>query len=107
MEAVIDKDKTSALLASQTGIDVFLMLTTVDAAYLHFNSPRQKRIAQASAAEMACYLKEGHFLEGSMKPKIEAALAFIKNGGQRAIIASINDVLAAVEGRAGTQIYPS
>jgi carbamate kinase len=107
VEAVIDKDKTSALLASATGIDIFLMLTAVDAAYLHFNSSRQKRIARASAAEMENYLEQGHFLEGSMKPKVEAALAFIKKGGKKAIIANINDTLAAVEGTAGTQIYPS
>lgn len=106
VEAVIDKDRTSALLAAQIGIDCFIILTEIDHAYLDFNTPRQKPITKTSVSEMETYLKEGHFLEGSMKPKVESAIHFLKNGGKKAIIANLYDLLAAMEGKTGTQILP-
>lgn len=107
VEAVIDKDKASALLAKEIGIDTLVMLTEVDFAYLNFNSPDQKPITHSSVDEIEKYLKEGHFLEGSMKPKVESAINFLKRGGKKAIIANLYDLVPAVEGKTGTQIVPS
>ena len=106
VEAVIDKDKASALLANEIGIDTLVLLTEVDFAYLNFNTPEQKPIAHASVDKMEKYLQEGHFLEGSMKPKVESAINFLKAGGKRAIIANLYDLVPAVEGKTGTQITP-
>lgn len=107
VEAVIDKDKASALLANEIGIDTLVLLTEVDFAYLNFNTLQQKPIAHASVDKMEEYLQEGHFLEGSMKPKVESAINFLKAGGKRAIIANLYDLVPAVEGKAGTQIIPN
>jgi len=106
VEAVIDKDSTSSLLASEVGMDVLVILTGVDYAFLNFNSPQQKPIVSATVNEMETYLQEGHFLEGSMKPKVESAISFIKNGGKKAIIANLFDLVPAIEGSKGTQIIP-
>lgn len=106
VEAVIDKDKTSALLANEIGIDTLVLLTEVDFAYLNFKSPRQKPISLASVDSMEKYLQEGHFLEGSMKPKVESAIHFLKAGGKKAVIANLYDLVPAVEGKTGTQIIP-
>ncbi len=106
IEAVIDKDRTSALLASQVGIECMVILTQVDRVYLDFNTPQQKPIREATATEMETWLNEGHFLEGSMKPKVEAAVQFLKNGGKRAIIAHLNKLHAALEGNSGTHVVP-
>ncbi len=107
VEAVIDKDKSSALLANEIGIDTLVMLTEVDFAYLNFNTPDQKPIAHASVDTMKKYLKEGHFGEGSMKPKVESSINFLKAGGKKAIIANLYDLVSAVEGKTGTQIVPN
>ena len=107
VEAVIDKDKASALLANEIGIDTLVLLTEVDFAYLNFNTLQQKPITHASVDKMEKYLQEGHFLEGSMKPKVESAINFLKTGGKRAIIANLYDLVSAVEGKAGTQIIPN
>jgi carbamate kinase len=104
VEAVIDKDKASALLANEIGIDTLVLLTEVDHAYLNFNTSMQKPIAHASVDEMEKYLQEGHFLEGSMKPKVESAILFLKEGGKKAIIANLYDLIPAIEGKTGTQI---
>lgn len=106
VEAVIDKDLTSSLLATTVGIDIFIILTEAHYAYMHFNTPKQSPIKSATASEMDKYNKEGHFAEGSMKPKVEAAIQFIKNGGKRAVIANLYELLPALEGKAGTQILP-
>ena len=107
VEAVIDKDKASALLANEIGIDTLVMLTEVDCAYLNFNTPKQKPIARISVDLMEKYLREGHFLEGSMKPKVESAINFLKSGGKKAIIANLFKLESAVEGKSGTQIVPN
>ena len=106
VEAVIDKDKASALLANEIGIDTLILLTEADFAYLNFKSPDQKPIAHASVGEMEKYLQEGHFLEGSMKPKVESAVNFLKGGGKKAIIANLYDLVPAIAGKTGTQIVP-
>jgi carbamate kinase len=106
VEAVIDKDRASALLANEIGIDTLVMLTGVDFAYLNFKSSEQKPITHASVDMMEQYLQEGHFLEGSMKPKVESAINFLNAGGKKAIIANLYDLVSAVEGKTGTQIVP-
>jgi carbamate kinase len=106
IEAVIDKDRTSALLASRIGIDTLVILTQVDHVYLNFNQPKQKPIQSATVSEMEAWLQEGHFLEGSMQPKVEAALYFLQHGGKKVIIAHLNQLADAVIGQAGTRILP-
>lgn len=106
IEAVIDKDRTSALLASRIGIDTLVILTQVDHVYLNFSQPDQKPIETATATEMETWLREGHFLEGSMKPKVEAALYFLKHGGKKTVIAHLNQLIEALAGRTGTHIVP-
>ncbi len=106
IEAVIDKDRTSALLASRIGIDTLVILTQVDHVYLNFSQPDQKPIETATATEMETWLRGGHFLEGSMKPKVEAALYFLKHGGKKTVIAHLNQLADALAGRTGTHILP-
>jgi carbamate kinase len=106
IEAVIDKDRTSALLASRIGIDTLVILTQVDHVSLNFNEPEQKPIENTTASEMETWLQENHFLEGSMKPKVEAALYFLKHGGKRSIIAHLDRLADALAGQTGTHILP-
>jgi carbamate kinase len=106
VEAVIDKDKASALLANEIGIDTLVMLTEEKFAYLNYKSSDQEPISHTSVDKMEKYLQEGHFLEGSMKPKVESAINFLKGGGKKAIIANLYDLVPAVEGKTGTHIVP-
>ncbi|HUX97795.1 MAG TPA: carbamate kinase [Bacteroidales bacterium] len=85
-EAVIDKDLASSLLASQIGADEFYILTDVPYIYLNFNKPNQEVKEFLNYADTLRYLKEGHFAKGSMAPKIEACLHFIKSGGRMSVI---------------------
>jgi len=107
VEAVIDKDRTSALLAHSVGIDILVILTNIDYAYLSYNTPEQRKLTQCNVSELESYLSEGHFTAGSMRPKIEAAIDFLKNGGKRAIIANLFDLKQAMNGEKGTQIFPN
>ena len=104
--AVIDKDMTSALLANQLGYETLLILTAVPRVAIHYRTPKQRELTTVSAAELAGYLKDGHFAAGSMAPKIEASLRFLARGGRRAIIAALDDAVAAIEGDAGTHVVP-
>jgi len=104
VEAVIDKDLGSSLLARNLGADTFIISTAIDAVYLNFGERNQQPLRRVSLAEVKRYLGEGHFKPGSMKPKIEAVIEFLENGGERAIITSPENVLKAVKGEAGTTI---
>ena len=104
VDAVIDKDLASAKLAEEVGVDLFLIATDQDGAYLRFGAPDQRLLRSLTAKEALDYLARGHFPEGSMGPKIQAAAQFVANGGKRAIIASIEDIKGAVAGRSGTEI---
>ncbi len=86
IDAVIDKDLASALLAAQVNAYKFFILTDVPKVYIHFNTPQQKAIDRMTIAEAQRYLDEGHFAEGSMAPKIRAAIRFVKSTGRDAII---------------------
>jgi carbamate kinase len=105
-EAVIDKDRASALLASGLKTDLFVISTDADQVYLNFRRPTQRGIREATAGEMADYLRQGHFPPGSMGPKIEAAIRYLQNGGGKVIITSPELLLDAVDGKAGTHIVP-
>ncbi len=104
VEAVIDKDLGSSLLARNLGTDTFIILTAVDAAYLNFGKEDQKPIRCATLSEIKKYMAEGHFKPGSMKPKIEAIIQFLEGGGRKAIITSPKNLLKTMRGEGGTAI---
>jgi carbamate kinase len=106
VEAVIDKDLASERLATLIRADYLVILTDVDGAYVDFGRPTQRRLGVVKVSELKRYYEEGHFGEGSMGPKVLAAIRFIENGGKRAVIAERSRVLAALEGKEGTQVYP-
>jgi carbamate kinase len=105
-EAVIDKDRSSALLAKSLDVDLFLISTDTDRVYLNFKSPDRRGIDKASVAEMEQWMSEGHFAPGSMGPKVESVIRYLKNGGKKAIITSYEYLEDALEGKAGTLIVP-
>jgi carbamate kinase len=104
VEAVIDKDLTSALLATQIGADLLVIVTGEPQVFLEFGRPGQRPVDRLTVLEAHRHLQAGEFPEGSMGPKIQAALDFVAHGGQRAIITDRAHLVRAVEGRAGTQI---
>lgn len=104
VEAVIDKDLSSALMANVLGIETLMILTAVDKVYVNFGQPDQQALGQMSLDEMLQLQKSGHFAQGSMGPKVDAAIGFLQNGGQRAVIAHLDDATEALAGNAGTQI---
>ena len=104
VEAVIDKDLGSAVMASGLGADTLIISTAVDAVYLNFGQEDQRPLGRVSLPEIKRYLEEGHFKPGSMKPKIEAVIQFLENGGEKAIITSPENLLSAFKGKAGTTI---
>ena len=104
VEAVIDKDLAAQRLATLIGAHVLVMLTDVEAACLYYGSPKQERIKEITSGKLKNYLKEGQFKEGSMAPKVEAAIRFVESGGERAIIAELGNLVEALEGKSGTQV---
>ena len=104
--AVIDKDYASSLLATGIGADLFLISTSVEKVALNYGKPDQKWLDEMTLAEARKYLAEGHFAPGSMKPKIEAIISFLENGGQEAIITSPQNIERALAGETGTRIVP-
>ena len=104
VEAVIDKDFGSSLLARNLGADTFIISTAVDAVYLNFGQEDQKPLRRITLQEIKRYMGEGHFKPGSMKPKIEAIIQFLEDGGEKAIITSPENLLRAIRGEAGTTI---
>jgi carbamate kinase len=104
VDAVIDKDRAAAVLALDLNASALLILTNVDGAARNFGTPRQERITSMSADEAENLLKNGEFGSGSMGPKVEAAVSFVRNGGDVAYIARLDQGLEAVQGTAGTAI---
>ena len=104
VEAVIDKDFASALLANQLGVEDFAICTAVDAVSLGYNTPEQVDLRELTIQEAEKHLAEGQFGKGSMAPKIQAAISFLRNGGRRVVITSLARLRDAVDGRAGTVI---
>jgi carbamate kinase len=105
--AVIDKDFASSLLASNIDADVFIVSTAVEKACLNFGKPDQKSLDKVTVGELEKYCEEGHFKPGSMLPKCQAIIKFIKNGGKHAIITNPENLAKAVKGEAGTHVYPN
>lgn len=104
VDAVIDKDLASAVLAREVGADRFVIATDEAGAFLDYGSPGQRLLERVDPDQAEAYLKEGHFPAGSMGPKIEAGIAFVRATGNPTVICAIHAIAAAVEGRAGTQI---
>jgi carbamate kinase len=104
VDAVIDKDLASSLLAIEIKAEVLMFLTTVDRVALNYGTQQQVELERLSLAEATQYLSEGQFPPGSMGPKIEAAVEFVENGGGRAIVCRPELVVEALAGRAGTVI---
>lgn len=106
VEAVIDKDLASSLLARELGADTFIILTDIDRVYLDFLAPTRRPLARLNVAEADEHLARGEFLPGSMAPKIEAAIEFLRAGGRRVIICLPEQLDAALTGAGGTTISP-
>ena len=104
LDCVIDKDLASAVLATEIGAKELYILTAVEQVYLNFKKPNQEAISKMTVKEAKTYLKDGQFQEGSMKPKIEAAVQFLESGGEIVIITSVEKHLDAMHGKTGTRI---
>lgn len=104
VDAVIDKDLASAKLAKEVGVDLFIIATDVEGAAINYGQPNQRFLRTITIEEAAQYMEEGHFPTGSMQPKIQASIEFLRNGGTRAMITSIEAIESAVQGLAGTEI---
>jgi carbamate kinase len=104
VDAVIDKDLSAALLASTLKVNLLLILTDVEKVALHYGTPEQKNIDVMDLKECTEYMEEGQFANGSMKPKIEAAMNFVKSTENEVIITSLETALEAINGKTGTRI---
>ncbi|MDT0301475.1 carbamate kinase [Streptomonospora wellingtoniae] len=106
VQAVLDKDRTAALLACVLSAEVLVVATDVNCAVLDYGTDRARPIGRISAGELRGYLAAGHFAEGSMGPKVEAAVRFVEAGGRRAVITGLDGVAAGSAGQAGTVVEP-
>lgn len=105
IDAVIDKDRTSALLAKEINADELLILTAVDQVSLNFNKKNEEKLSKLSVSDARVAIRNEEFGEGSMLPKIEAACYFVSKTGKKAIISSLEKARDAIEGKNGTLIY--
>lgn len=103
MDAVIDKDLASSLLAEEVGADVFVIATDVEGVMLDFGTPKQRRLDTLTVKDARKYLDEKQFGTGSMAPKVEAAVRFVERTGKQAVITSTDDIETAVAGEKGTR----
>lgn len=103
IEAVIDKDRSGLKLAQQVNAEVFMMLTDVSNVYINFGKENEQKLSHITVAEAEQYVAEGQFPAGSMLPKMQAAIEFAKLG-KESIICSIDQAVAALNGKAGTRI---
>lgn len=104
IDAVVDKDYASSVLARQIGADTFVILTSVDCVYLDYGKKGQKALSSISVSDASGYLAHGQFPAGSMGPKVEAAVEFLEAGGREVIITSPELLEKALVGEAGTRI---
>ncbi len=105
VDAVVDKDFTTSLLAREAGSELFINLTEVDMVYEGFGTPGARGLKELSVEEARGYLAMGEFPPGSMGPKIEAAVEFLEDGGKEVVITTPEKLDAALAGRAGTRLY--
>jgi len=106
IEAVIDKDRASALLAAKLGVSLFVISTDTDYVYLDYKKSTQRPLTWITASDLQEHLIDGQFPAGNMGPKIESVLRFLRDGGKEAIITSAENLSRAVRGDAGTHILP-
>jgi len=106
IDAVIDKDKAANILAQNINADILLILTDVEFACINFQKADEKKLEKISVSEAEKYYKEGQFLMGSMGPKVLSCIRFVRAGGKKAIITSLNKAVEGLEGLTGTIIYP-
>jgi carbamate kinase len=106
VEAVIDKDLAGERLATLIGASKLMVLTDVDGAYLNYGKPDQKKLGFVKLSEINKLYAEGHFAVGSMGPKVLASIRFVTNGGDEAIICTLNEATRALTGEVGTHIQP-
>jgi carbamate kinase len=104
VDAVVDKDRAAAVLARDVGAEILLILTDVDHVYSGYGTPHQRPVRRLSVAEAEALLQTGELGRGSMAPKVEAAVAFLRTGGKRAVIARLGQGREAVAGTVGTQV---
>ncbi len=105
VDAVIDKDKSSAKLAQDLKADMLVILTAVEKVCIHFNTPQQQALSSMTVSEAERYIGEGHFAPGSMLPKVEACLSFVRSNPQgKAVITSLAMAKEAIAGKTGTII---
>ena len=106
VEAVIDKDYASALLAETVNADLFLIATAVDQVAINFKKPNEKWLSEITVSEAEQYMSEGHFAKGSMEPKVDAIVQYLKNGGKLGLITTPWNIAKALKGEIGTRIRP-
>jgi carbamate kinase len=106
IEAVIDKDFASSLLATNIGADLFLISTAVEKIALNFNKSDQQWLDRMTLPEAKRYLEEGHFAKGSMEPKVQAIIGYLERGGKKALITDPENIERALAGETGTIIVP-
>jgi carbamate kinase len=104
IEAVIDKDLTSALMANVLGIDTMMILTAVPHVAVNFGTPNERALERVSLAEMRRFFDDGHFPPGNMGPKVDAAIRFLEGGGKRVVIGHLDQALPALMGETGTHV---
>ena len=104
VEAVIDKDLASSLLARLLGCEMLCIITGVDRVALHYGKPEQRELPCATAEELSEYAAAGHFPAGSMGPKVQAAIEFVRGGGREVVITSPAKLMEALEGTTGTRV---
>ena len=102
VEAVIDKDLTSSILAASIGAELMIILTDVPEVYINFKQPNQYALGAVTMEEAERLIREQHFPEGSMGPKVEAIYNFLKAGGRRGLVTNPSTLEPALEGRGGT-----
>lgn len=105
VEAVIDKDLASALLATRLHVDRLVLSTDVDCVYLDYGRPTARGLADVTTDDLRRHAAAGHFPPGNMGPKVQAALQFVDAGGRDAIVTSYDRLGAALQGRAGTRVF--
>jgi carbamate kinase len=106
VEAVIDKDFSSSLLATMIDADLFVISTAVEKVALNFNTDDVVYLDEMTVAEAKKYIEEGHFAPGSMLPKVQAIIKYMENGGKKALITDPEHISDALEGKTGTWILP-
>ena len=107
IDAVIDKDFASAVIAREIGAEILAILTSVEKVAINFGKENQQNLGTIKLKDLIAYNNEGHFPAGSMGPKIDSAIKFLENGGKLVTITSLENAAAAIDGNAGTRIIPN